>query len=126
MRLVDTLELSPFQTLFGETRGPAVDTMVDLSLFDGRLFVSPLELLEIVNAGAAALSPEQKALVASYVGTVDPGTYAETLAEIDRLNEKVAALEGSLSVPLAEVIEFLNKPEPDPEPEPVVKRKRAA
>lgn len=77
MRLVERLELEPYQTLWNDSRGPAVDTEVDRVLWTGRVYLSPVEVGE----------------AAGVLGYVAADIAAEKDARILELEARVAELE---------------------------------
>lgn len=77
MRLVERLELEPYQTLWNDSRGPAVDTGVDRVLWTGRVYLSPVEVGE----------------AAGVLGYVSREVAAEKDARIVELEARVADLE---------------------------------
>lgn len=75
----------------------------------GRIYLSALHVTEAVRAIAPVLSAEYRDVIRANVGAPDPAELEELLEENVRLAAEVARLKENLSVPLAEVIDFLEE-----------------
>lgn len=73
----------------------------------GAIFISPLQVTEIVRAAAPALGSVERAAIATQIGALSPELREAYEDEIEKLEEQIAFLKENLSVPLAEVIDLV-------------------